>query len=434
MDLQHLLTRTSDELHDWALEKDRRDALRHFREQFYLPQRDGETLIYLCGNSLGLQPKAARQAIDRELTTWQNHGVEGWFEGEESWLSYHRYCQKSLATIVGAHPEEVCPMNHLTVNLHLMLASFYQPTAERYKILTVAGDFPSDQYALETHLQFRGYDPAAALIEVAPREGEYTVRTEDILDTIAQHADELALICMSGLHYYTGQVYDMHAITTFAHRHGILVGFDLAHAAGNITLQLHDWDVDFAVWCSYKYLNSGPGGVSGLFVHQKHHTGTLPRLAGWWGYEEARRFEMTKGFVPMQGAAGWQLSTPNIMAMAMHRASLAIFEEAGMENLRRKSEEITGFLEIVLQRINHKTGTPMIQLMTPADPTQRGAQLSLLIENEGKKVFDALIAKGIIGDWREPNCIRLTPIPLYNTFEEIWKVGKVLENYWKFQA
>ncbi|AEI48428.1 kynureninase [Runella slithyformis] len=431
MNLQHILSFSSDELHEWALEKDRRDALGHFRERFYLPQRDGETLTYLCGNSLGLQPKATREAIDRELTTWQNHGVEGWFEGEESWLSYHRYCQKSLAAIVGALPEEVCPMNHLTVNLHLMWASFYQPTAERYKVLTVAGDFPSDQYALETHLRFRGYDPAVALIEVVPRKGEYSIRTADILDTIAQHADELALICMSGLHYYTGQVYDMQAITAFAHRHGLLVGFDLAHAAGNIPLQLHNWGVDFAVWCSYKYLNSGPGGVSGLFVHEKHHTASLPRLAGWWGYEEARRFEMTKGFVPMQGAAGWQLSTPNIMALAMHRASLAIFEEAGIENLRRKSEELTGLLEMVLQRINQKAGMPKIQLMTPTDPAQRGAQLSLLIENEGKKVFDALTAKGIIGDWREPNCIRLTPIPLYTAFEDIWKVGEALENYWK---
>lgn len=431
MNLQHLLSFSSDELHQWALDKDRRDPLGHFRERFHLPQRAGETLTYLCGNSLGLQPKAAREAIDRELTTWQNHGVEGWFEGEESWLSYHRYCQSSLATIVGALPEEVCPMNHLTVNLHLMWASFYQPTAERYKVLTVAGDFPSDQYALETHLNFRGYDPAVALIEVAPRKGEYTVRTEDILETIAQHADELALICMSGLHYYTGQAYDMKTITAFAHRHGLLVGFDLAHAAGNIPLQLHDWDVDFAVWCSYKYLNSGPGGVSGLFVHEKHHTASLPRLAGWWGYEEARRFEMTKGFVPMQGAAGWQLSTPNIMALAVHRASLAIFEEAGMENLRRKSEEMTGFLEMILRRINQKAETPKIQLMTPADPAQRGAQLSLLIENEGKKVFDTLTAKGIIGDWREPNCIRLTPIPLYTAFEDIWKVGEALENYWK---
>ncbi|WP_428654673.1 kynureninase [Runella sp.] len=434
MNLQHLLLLPSQELCTWALEKDQQDPLRRFRDRFYLPQRSGEPLIYLCGNSLGLQPKAARKAIDQELTTWQTHGVEGWFEGEESWLSYHRYCQQSLAKIVGALPEEVCPMNHLTVNLHLMWASFYQPTAQRYKVLTVSGDFPSDQYAIETHLKFRGYDPADALIEVAPREGEFTVRSEDLLQAIEQHAHELALVCTSGLHYYTGQVYDMKSITTLAQKHGILVGFDLAHAAGNIPMQLHDWGVDFAVWCSYKYLNSGPGGVSGVFVHEKHHNASLPRLAGWWGYEEARRFEMTKGFVPMQGAAGWQLSTPNIMALAVHRASLAIFEEAGIENLRRKSEELTGFLEIVIQRINHRAGIEKIKLMTPISPSQRGCQLSLLVDREGKALFDALTAKGIIGDWREPNCIRLTPVPLYNTFEEIWKVGQALENYWQFSS
>ncbi|MCP1383107.1 kynureninase [Runella salmonicolor] len=434
MNLQHLLPLSSQELHDWALEKDQQDTLRNFRERFYHPQHNEKPLIYLCGNSLGLQPKSAREAIDRELTTWQNYGVEGWFEGEESWLSYHRYCQQSLAKIVGALPEEVCPMNHLTVNLHLMWASFYQPTAQRYKVLTVAGDFPSDQYAIETHLKFRGYDPATALVEVAPREGEYTVRTEDLLDAIRQNADELALVCMSGLHYYTGQVYDMEAITALAHQYGIMVGFDLAHAAGNVPLRLHDWGVDFAVWCSYKYLNSGPGGVSGVFVHEKHHDASVLRLAGWWGYDEARRFEMTKGFVPMQGAAGWQLSTPNIMALAVHRASLALFEEAGIENLRTKSVELTGFLEVIIQRINQKAGTEKIRLMTPSNPAQRGCQLSLLIDNEGKKVFDYLTAQGIIGDWREPNCIRLSPIPLYNRFEDVWKVGEALENYGKFQA
>lgn len=416
------------ELHTWALQQDQIDPLRTFRDQFYIPEREGKPLIYFCGNSLGLQPKTAREAIDKELTTWQNHGVEGWFEGEESWLSYHRYCQQSLAKVVGAFPEEVCPMNHLTVNLHLMWASFYQPTPKRYKVLTIAGDFPSDQYAIETHLKFRGYDPVEALIEVSPRAGEYIIRTEDLLESIEEHADELALVCMSGLNYYTGQVYDMKTIAAKAHSLGILIGFDLAHAAGNIPLQLHDWGVDFAVWCSYKYLNSGPGGVSGVFVHEKHHTSDLGRLAGWWGYDEARRFEMTKGFRAMNGAAGWQLSTPNIMALAAHRASLSIFDEAGMENLRRKSRALTGFLEWIIVQINQKSGNEKIKIITPADFVQRGSQLSLLINEGGKQLFERLIENGIIGDWREPNCIRLTPVPLYNTFEDVWKVGSVLSD------
>jgi kynureninase len=419
---------SSQELHDWALHQDQTDPLRSFRERFYIPQSDGESLIYFCGNSLGLQPKTARAAIDKELTTWQNHGVEGWFEGEESWLSYHRYCQQLLAKVVGALPEEVCPMNHLTVNLHLMWVSFYQPTPQRYKVLTIAGDFPSDQYAIETHLKFRGYDPAKALIEVSPRVGEYTVRTEDLLNAIERNADELALVCMSGLNYYTGQVYDMKAIAAKAQSLGILVGFDLAHAVGNVPLQLHDWGVDFAVWCSYKYLNSGPGGVSGVFVHERHHDSNVTRLAGWWGYDEAKRFEMTKGFVPMNGAAGWQLSTPNIMALAVHRASLAIFDEAGIENLRRKSEALTGLLECMIQKVNLKAGYEKIKIITPADPAQRGSQLSLLIDKGGKQLFEKLVENGIIGDWREPNCIRLTPAPLYNTFEEVWKVGSVLSD------
>ena len=415
---------SSEQLHAWALQQDATDPLRPFRSQFLIPERNGTPLTYFCGNSLGLQPKTARTAVEQELTTWQQHGVEGWFEGEKPWLGYHRYCQQTLGQVVGALTEEVCPMNQLTVNLHLMLVSFYQPTPQRYKILTIAGDFPSDQYALETHLKFRGYDPADALIEVAPREGEYTIRLEDLLHAIETHANDLALVCMSGLNYYTGQVFDMKTITEKAHSLGIHVGFDLAHAAGNIPMQLHDWGVDFAVWCSYKYLNSGPGGVSGVFVHQKHHSSNLVRLAGWWGYEENRRFEMTKGFVPMEGAAGWQLSTPNIMALAVHRASLAIFEEATMPLIRQKSEALTGLLAEIIRRLNESGAK--IEVMTPTEPSQRGSQLSLLVEGKGKLVFDYLVENGVIGDWREPNCIRLTPAPLYNTFEEVWRTGEIL--------
>ncbi|MCA0229559.1 MAG: kynureninase [Bacteroidetes bacterium] len=415
---------SADELHAWALQQDATDPLRKFRSQFLIPERNGTPLTYFCGNSLGLQPKTARTAVEQELTTWQQHGVEGWFEGEEPWLGYHRYCQQTLGQVVGALTEEVCPMNHLTVNLHLMLVSFYQPTPQRYKILTIAGDFPSDQYALETHLKFRGYDPSGALIEVAPRSGEYTIRLEDLLHAIETHANDLALVCMSGLNYYTGQVFDMKTITEKAHSLGINVGFDLAHAAGNIPVQLHDWGVDFAVWCSYKYLNSGPGGVSGVFVHQKHHSSNLVRLAGWWGYEENRRFEMTKGFVPMEGAAGWQLSTPNILALAVHRASLAIFEEATMPLIRQKSEALTGLLAEIIRRL--KESGAKIEVMTPTEPSQRGSQLSLLVEGKGKVAFDYLVENGVIGDWREPNCIRLTPAPLYNTFEEVWRTGEIL--------
>ncbi|MEZ4903266.1 MAG: kynureninase [Spirosomataceae bacterium] len=361
--------------------------------------------------------------MEQELSKWQNHGVEGWFEGETPWLSYHRYCQEMLGKIVGAMAQEVCPMNQLTVNLHLMWASFYQPTAQRHKVLTIAGDFPSDQYTIETHLKFRGYDPADTLIEIAPRSSEHTIRTEDLLKAIEEHSHELALVCMSGLNYYTGQVFDMKAIAQKAQSLGIIVGFDLAHAVGNVALKLHDWGVDFAVWCSYKYLNSGPGAVAGVFVHEKHHNKNLLRLAGWWGYDEARRFEMTKGFVPMSGAAGWQLSTPNILALAAHRASLAIFDQAGMERVVQKSYALTRFLAVMIERVNTVVGYEKIKIITPKE---KGCQLSLLIEEGGKQVFDVLVEKGIIGDWREPNCIRLTPVPLYNTFEEVYRVGTAL--------
>ncbi|GAB3919235.1 kynureninase [Larkinella terrae] len=414
---------------EFAQQLDRADPLRSFRERFYIPERGGKPLIYFCGNSLGLQPKTARQALDQELEVWQQQGVEGWFEGEKPWLSIHQRCKKPLAQIVGAHPSEVCPMNNLTVNLHLLLTSFYQPTQNRSRILTIGGDFPSDQYALESHIRTRGLNPDETLLEVFPRPHEPTWRTDDILAAIEQHRDSLALVLMSGLHYYTGQVFDMAAIARKAREVGIPVGFDLAHAVGNIPLKLHDWEVDFAFWCSYKYLNSGPGGVSGLFIHEKHHAENRPRLAGWWGYDEARRFEMTKGFVPMPGADGWQLSTPSVLAMAVHEAALAITAEAGMDALRRKSELLTGFLEWTLQQ----SGLPLT-IITPANPAERGCQLSILIERNGKTVFSDLTEKGIIGDWREPDCIRLAPTPLYNTFEEVWRVGQVISGSERFTS
>jgi kynureninase len=414
-----------------AQQLDHNDKLGSFRSLFYTPQCNGQPQIYLCGNSLGLQPKSVSKWIDNELKNWQHKGVEAWFEGDSSWLSYHKTCQQTLAQLVGANIDEVCPMNNLTVNLHLMLSTFYRPTAQRYKILTIATDFPSDQYALETHLQSRGYDPSMALVEVSPKAGEYTIRNEDIVAQIQENADTLALVCMSGLHYYTGQFFDLERITKSAHEAGALIGFDLAHAIGNVPMALHKWNIDFAVWCSYKYLNSGPGAVAGLFVHQKHHESNLPRLAGWWGYDEACRFEMTKGFVPMVGASGWQLSTPNILALSMHRASLHIFEQAGMANIRHKSIDLTAFLEQTIQEINQKTGTELVTIMTPSNASERGCQLSLLIKKDGKSLFDYLYSHNVVGDWRQPNCIRLSPVPLYNTFEEIWKVGEIMKRFFE---
>ncbi len=399
------------------------------RSLFHIPQHNGQPQIYLCGNSLGLQPKSVTKFIKKELDIWQHKGVEGWFDGEDSWLGYHKHCQQMLSQIIGSAPEEVCPMNNLTVNLHLMLTSFYRPTPARFKILTIASDFPSDQYALETHLQSRGYDPTTTLIEVSPRAGEYIVREDDIMAAIKENANSLALVCMSGLHYYTGQFFDIEHIAKAAHEAGALVGFDLAHAIGNVPLQLHNWQVDFAVWCSYKYLNSGPGAVGGLFVHKHHHNANLSRLAGWWGYDEERRFEMTKGFVPMAGAAGWQLSTPNIVALAMHRAALQIFEQTNIAALRLKSIEMTGLLEQLIRDINQQLDKPFITIITPRNSTQRGCQLSLLVQNNGRALFDYLTQNNVICDWREPNCIRLSPTPLYNTVEEIEQVGAIIRRF-----
>ena len=410
---------------DFARQLDQNDLLSAFQDRFHIPHRHGQRLRYFCGNSLGLQPKSVRNALDQELAVWQNLAVEGWFEQDEAldnkpWLSIHERSKPALAHIVGALETEVCAMNNLTVNMHLLLTSFYRPAGQRTKILTIGGDFPSDMYAFETHLRARGLDPDKVLIEVFPRPDHDTWQMTDLLDVIAQQADHLALVLFSGVHYYTGQVFHMAAIAQAAHQAGALVGFDLAHGVGNVLLHLHDWQVDFAYWCSYKYLNAGPGGVSGVFVHERHHASaaTLPRLAGWWGYDQPQRFAMTKGFVPMPGADGWQVSTPTVLAMAVHDAALQITAEAGMPNLRRKSELLTGYLYFLLKDV--------VRIITPEDPTQRGCQLSLLIPEQGKAIFDQLTHAGIIGDWREPNCIRLAPVPLYTSFEDIWQVGNTL--------
>jgi kynureninase len=402
------------------------DALSHFRDRFIFPQHNGHPVVYLCGNSLGLQPASVRAALLAELDQWATYGVEGHFMGDQPWMYYHKFLTPQSARLVGALPHEVVVMNTLTVNLHLMMASFYRPEkGGRYKIIMEAGAFPSDQYAMETQVRWHGFDPADAIVEVAPRPGEELLRTEDILETIHAHRDTLALTMFGGVNYYTGQWYDMPAITQAAHAAGAYAGFDLAHAAGNVPVQLHDWGVDFAVWCSYKYLNSGPGGPSGAFVHERHADNPdLPRLAGWWGHDEKERFKMRKGFIPMYGAEGWQISNAQIFAFAAHKASLDIFDEAGMAALREKSVLLTGALENILGELD--PDQRFFKIITPRDPQQRGCQLSLLTQQRGKEIFDALTAQGIISDWREPNVIRFAPVPLYNSFADLEQLRAML--------
>lgn len=420
---------------EFARQCDQNDPLASFRSQFYIPQHHGKDSIYLVGNSLGLQPKSTKSYLDQELEDWKNLGVEGHFHesAKRPWFHYHKFLKPSLAVIAGAKESEVVSLNSLTTNLHLMMVSFYRPTAKRYKIITEAGAFPSDQYVLETQIHWHAnhggqnvFDAKEALIELKPREGEDTLRTQDILDAIDLHKDELALVMMAGVQYYTGQLFDIKSITAKARACGAYAGFDLAHAFGNVPLQLHDHEVDFAVWCSYKYLNSGPGGMSGIFVHERHELDLeIPRFGGWWGHDEQSRFQMKKGFVPMSGADGWQLSNVNVLSSAAHLASLDIFAEAGMDKLRSKSILLTGFMEFLLNELNSKE--EKIKIITPTDPEQRGAQLSLTLKSGGKQLFDELAAKGVIADWREPNVIRVAAVPLYNTFEEVWVFVNLLK-------
>ncbi|OAQ42174.1 kynureninase [Pedobacter psychrophilus] len=410
----------------FAQQLDKQDILASFRSEFLIPEKNGEQLIYFCGNSLGLQPRTAVVEITKQLAIWQNHAVEGWFDGDQNWLNYHDEIKELLAPIVGAKPTEVTCMNSLTVNLHLLLTSFYQPKGKKIKILMEGGAFPSDQYAIESHVKTRGYEYQDAVIEIFPRDGEYTLRTEDILSKIHQHKDEIALVLLGGINYYTGQFFDLQAITKAGHEIGAMVGFDLAHAAGNVPVNLHDFDVDFACWCSYKYMNSGPGGIAGIFVHEKHFKNDFNRLAGWWGYQLDKRFKMEKGFIPESGAEGWQVSTSPILLMATHKAALKVMNDAGFENLRAKSIQLTAYLEFIINEINQEKGEEIFKIITPKNPAERGAQLSIICKENGKQTFDALVEKNIIGDWREPNVIRISPIPLYNTFEEIYKLGQAL--------
>lgn len=411
----------------FAREMDARDPLSHFRSRFHFPNVNGKEAIYFCGNSLGLQPRSVRDHLERELNNWADLAVDGHFHGEDAWFHARKKSKPALAEILGAHEHEVVAMNNLSVNLHLLMVSFYRPTGSRYKIIVEAGAFPSDQYMLESQIKFHGLDPADTLIELVPREGEHTLQTEDIVEEILKHGDTLALVNMAGLQYYSGQLFDMKTITAAAHSVGALAGFDLAHAAGNAVLKLHEWDVDFATWCSYKYLNSGPGNISGIFVHERFaERPDIPRFAGWWGHDEGERFRMEKGFVPMFGVDGWQLANTNILALAAHQASLDIFQEAGMENLRKKSEKLTSYLEYLIREISGQSG--VLEIITPNNPAERGCQLSLLIHRGGKAVFDEWYQHGVVGDWRSPNVIRLAPTPLYNSFLDVFRFAKILEH------
>ncbi|MBB2144787.1 kynureninase [Pedobacter sp. LMG 31464] len=406
---------------------DQQDILREMRNEYLFPQQNGKPFIYLCGNSLGLQPKVAREVLEVQLNNWQNLAVEGWFEGNSPWMFYHKELKKLMAPIVGAKPAEVCPMNTLTVNLHLLMVSFYQPKAKRFKIIMEAGAFPSDQYAIESQVRFHGFDPKDAIIEVKPKEGEYTLRTEDIVKAIDDNAEEIALVLFGGINYFTGQWFDMPAITKAGHKAGAIVGFDLAHAAGNVPLQLHNWGVDFACWCSYKYQNAGPGGISGIFVHEKHFNTPLNRFAGWWGYNEAQRFKMEKGFIPEAGADGWQVSCTQVMPMALYHASLQLFKKAGfMDALRTKSKTLTAYLFYVINQLNTKLGEEQFKIITPQTEDDRGAQVSIIAKANGKKIFDELVVNNVLGDWREPNVIRLSPVPMYNSFEDVYRTGELL--------
>jgi kynureninase len=408
---------------------DAADPLKSYRDRFYIPTFHEKPVRYFTGNSLGLQPKSAQTYVQQELDDWAKWGVEGHFHGKNPWFSYHEFLTEKAARVVGALPKEVVVTHSLTTNLHLLMVSFYRPAGTRTKILCEAKAFPSDLYALESQVRFHGLNPDVDLVALAPRDGEHLLREEDVLAKIAELGDTLAMIMIGGVNYYTGQLMDMPAITKAGHAVGAIVGFDLAHAAGNIHLKLHEWDVDFAAWCSYKYLNSGPGGVSGMFVHERFaNRPDLPRFAGWWGYDKSTRFQMEPGFKPMEGAEGWQLSNAPVLSMAAHWASLEIYDEVGMERLNEKTVLLTGYLEFILDELTAKYQDQCrFEIITPREKTRRGAQLSILVHGKGKALFDALSANGVVADWREPNVIRVAPVPLYNSFEDVYYLGKYME-------
>jgi len=419
---------------EFAAQQDKADELSHFRNMFHMPKFDGREVHYFTGNSLGLQPKIAKELVDEELDAWAKYGVEGHFEGKRPWFHYHKFTKGMMARLVGALASEVVVMNSLTVNLHLMMVSFYRPSTKRFKIITEGGAFPSDQYALESQVRFHGFDPNEAIIELLPREGEYTLRTTDIIDTIHKHGDTIALVMMGGVQYFTGQLFDMKTITEVGHASGAKVGFDLVYAVGNVPLQLHEWDVDFAVWCSYKYLNSGPGNQAGAFINQRYANDlTIPRFAGWWGYNEQQRFMMQKGFMPLLDSDGWQLSNVNVLSTAAIMASMEVFHKVDPRKLRMKSINLTGYAEYLINEIIIRTGITA-EIITPTQPEERGCQLSLSLPKHGHTIFEYLTHHDIMVDWREPNrsmsqpgVIRIAPVPLYNTFTDVFILAQKLE-------
>jgi kynureninase len=410
----------------FAKQEDQADPLGRFRSKFYFPQFRGKDSIYFCGNSLGLQPKGVESAIAQELNDWRDLGVGGYLHAKNPWLYYQNGFKKALSTIAGCEPMEVTVMNTLTVNLHLMMLSFYHPTKKKNKIIMEAGAFPSDQYAIETQVRFYGLDPERVIVEIHPRPGEKIIHHEDILSAILEHQEDLALVLMGGINYYSGQLFDIKEITSTAHRVGATAGFDLAHAIGNVPLFLHEWDVDFAVWCSYKYLNGGPGATGGVYIHQKHATNTRQvRMAGWWGNDEKTRFLMEKGFAPKPDASGWNISTAQVFNMAALSASLELFEASNMEQIRSKSIRLTGYLEFLL---NQLINIPF-EVITPRKTDQRGAQLSLHFKERGKEIYEKMTQSGIVVDFREPGVIRVAPAPLYNSFEDVFNFYDTLKEF-----
>jgi kynureninase len=411
---------------EFAKKCDSEDKLAAFRDQFHLPKDpSGNTLIYLCGNSLGLQPKITSEYINEELKDWATLGVEGHTEGAHPWLPYHEFLTEGMAKIVGAKPSEVVMMNSLTTNLHLMMVSFYRPTKTKYKIIVESDAFPSDKYAMESQLQFHGFDAKDGLILWKPRKGEELCRFEDLEAIMKEQGDTIALLMIGSTNYYSGQSFPLKKITELGHKHGCMVGFDLAHGAGNIAPNLHETGPDFAVWCSYKYLNSGPGSLGGCFVHERHaHNKHLKKFTGWWGHNKQTRFNMRHDFDALPGAEGWQLSNPPILSMAAIRASLDTFEKAGFENLRNKAVKLTGYLEYLIDDMKDDR----IHIITPRNPDERGSQLSIQVKSANKQLHTQLSEAGVISDWREPDVIRVAPAPLYNNFEDVYRFSQKLKS------
>lgn len=409
---------------EFAKTMDKNDPLKRFRTQFLFPKINGKRCIYFCGNSLGLQPVFTELHITTELKKWADYGVEGHFHNHEPWLSYHKLLKEGLSHIVGSNEDEVVAMGTLTSNIHVLLTSFYRPNMNRFKILMEDGAFGSDIYAVESHVQLHDLDPEMAVIKLESRPNEFILHTEDIIAAIEAHKNEISVVFLGGVNYYTGQVLDMEQITKYAHQYGIMVGFDLAHAVGNIELKLHDWDIDFATWCSYKYLNAGPGGIAGIFIHERHFSDRkIKRMAGWWGHEEETRFQMPKRFVPSYGADAWQQSNIPIFQAAALKASLDLFTAAKMHHLRTKSLQLTGYLLYLLQFIPKGR----FEIITPLEDSQRGSQLSLYFENEGHKVFEELAKQGVVADWREPKVIRIAPAAMYNNYEDVYRFYEILK-------